>query len=148
MAILIKRYANRKLYDTEHSRYVTLDQISEMIRNGDDVKIVRARSANCECARDVRIVDGGSHVSSFRGLAGRASCCGAAKGRSRVRRALFPERRGAPHSRSNCRLIADLQHVVFRPLLMRMIFVAPQLCAGLMFDPPAAMRVVMPFAAV
>ena len=37
---IIKRYANRKLYDTEHSRYVTLDQISEMIRHGDDVKIV------------------------------------------------------------------------------------------------------------
>src|ERR1700704_1530903 len=37
---IIKRYANRKLSDTEHSRYVTLDQISEMIRNGDDVKIV------------------------------------------------------------------------------------------------------------
>jgi polyhydroxyalkanoate synthesis repressor PhaR len=39
-ARIIKRYANRKLYDTEHSRYVTLDQISEMIRHGDDVKIV------------------------------------------------------------------------------------------------------------
>ncbi len=39
-ARIIKRYANRKLYDTEHSRYVTLDQISEMIRAGDDVKIV------------------------------------------------------------------------------------------------------------
>jgi polyhydroxyalkanoate synthesis repressor PhaR len=37
---IIKRYANRKLYDTQHSRYVTLDQISEMIRLGDDVKIV------------------------------------------------------------------------------------------------------------
>src|ERR1044072_4504572 len=37
---IIKRYANRKLYDTEHSRYVTLDQIAEMIRHGDDVKIV------------------------------------------------------------------------------------------------------------
>jgi len=37
---IIKRYANRKLYDTEHSRYVTLDQISEMIRAGDDVKII------------------------------------------------------------------------------------------------------------
>src|SRR5258706_12873991 len=37
---IIKRYANRKLYDTEHSRYVTLDQIREMIRSGDDVKIV------------------------------------------------------------------------------------------------------------
>lgn len=39
-ARIIKRYANRKLYDTLHSRYVTLDQISEMIRNGDDVKII------------------------------------------------------------------------------------------------------------
>ena len=37
---IIKRYANRKLYDTQHSRYATLDQISEMIRNGDDVKII------------------------------------------------------------------------------------------------------------
>ncbi len=41
---IIKRYANRKLYDTEHSRYVTLDQISEMIRNGDDVKIIDNKS--------------------------------------------------------------------------------------------------------
>lgn len=39
-ARVIKRYANRKLYDTQHSRYVTLDQISEMIRAGDEVKIV------------------------------------------------------------------------------------------------------------
>jgi len=39
-ARIIKRYANRKLYDTQHSRYVTLDQISEMIRAGDDVKII------------------------------------------------------------------------------------------------------------
>lgn len=37
---IIKRYANRKLYDTEHSRYITLEQISEMIRHGDDVKII------------------------------------------------------------------------------------------------------------
>ncbi|MCC6997125.1 MAG: polyhydroxyalkanoate synthesis regulator DNA-binding domain-containing protein [Deltaproteobacteria bacterium] len=37
---VIKRYANRKLYDTQNSRYVTLDQIAEMIRGGEDVKIV------------------------------------------------------------------------------------------------------------
>ena len=37
---IIKRYANRKLYDTRESRYVTLDQISEMIRQGEDVKVV------------------------------------------------------------------------------------------------------------
>ncbi len=43
-ARIIKRYANRKLYDTEHSRYVTLEQISEMIRAGDEVKIVDNKS--------------------------------------------------------------------------------------------------------
>jgi polyhydroxyalkanoate synthesis repressor PhaR len=43
-ARIIKRYANRKLYDTEHSRYVTLEQISQMIRAGDDVKIVDNKS--------------------------------------------------------------------------------------------------------
>lgn len=37
---IVKRYANRKLYDTQRSRYVTLDQIAEMIRGGEDVKIV------------------------------------------------------------------------------------------------------------
>jgi polyhydroxyalkanoate synthesis repressor PhaR len=37
---VIKRYANRKLYDTQRSRYVTLDQIADMIRAGEDVKIV------------------------------------------------------------------------------------------------------------
>ena len=37
---IIKRYANRKLYDTQRSRYVTLDQIADMIRAGEDVKIV------------------------------------------------------------------------------------------------------------
>ena len=36
----IKRYANRKLYDTRESRYVTLDQIADMIRRGEDVKVV------------------------------------------------------------------------------------------------------------
>jgi polyhydroxyalkanoate synthesis repressor PhaR len=43
-ARIIKRYANRKLYDTQHSRYVTLDQISEMIRAGDEVKIIDNKS--------------------------------------------------------------------------------------------------------
>ncbi len=37
---VVKRYANRKLYDTQRSRYVTLQQIAEMIRAGEDVKIV------------------------------------------------------------------------------------------------------------
>ena len=37
---IIKRYANRKLYDTQDSRYVTLEQIAEMIRVGENVKVV------------------------------------------------------------------------------------------------------------
>jgi polyhydroxyalkanoate synthesis repressor PhaR len=37
---VIKRYANRKLYDTLESRYVTLEQISEMIRRGEEVKVI------------------------------------------------------------------------------------------------------------
>ncbi len=37
---VIKRYANRKLYDTQDSRYVTLEQISEMIRVGENVRVM------------------------------------------------------------------------------------------------------------
>ena len=37
---IIKRYQNRKLYDTESSRYVTLEDIAEMIKSGDDVKVI------------------------------------------------------------------------------------------------------------
>jgi polyhydroxyalkanoate synthesis repressor PhaR len=37
---IIKRYSNRKLYDTEDSRYVTLQQIGEMVRRGEDVQII------------------------------------------------------------------------------------------------------------
>jgi polyhydroxyalkanoate synthesis repressor PhaR len=37
---VIKRYSNRKLYDTQSSRYVTLEQIADLIREGEDVRIV------------------------------------------------------------------------------------------------------------
>lgn len=37
---VIKRYSNRKLYDTKDSRYVTLLQIAEMVRNGEEVQII------------------------------------------------------------------------------------------------------------
>lgn len=37
---VIKRYSNRKLYDTRDSRYVTLQQIGEMVRQGEDVQII------------------------------------------------------------------------------------------------------------
>src|SRR3954464_13166427 len=37
---IIKRYSNRKLYDTKGSTYVTLLQIAQMIREGEDVEII------------------------------------------------------------------------------------------------------------
>ncbi|MGF1467499.1 MAG: polyhydroxyalkanoate synthesis regulator DNA-binding domain-containing protein [Sandaracinaceae bacterium] len=41
---LVKRYANRKLYDTRESRYVTLQQIAEYVRDGEDVRIIDNRT--------------------------------------------------------------------------------------------------------
>jgi polyhydroxyalkanoate synthesis repressor PhaR len=37
---VIKRYANRKLYDTESKRYVSLDDLAESIRRGEEVRVV------------------------------------------------------------------------------------------------------------
>jgi polyhydroxyalkanoate synthesis repressor PhaR len=41
---VIKRYANRKLYDTEDSRYVTLNEIAALVKADEDVRIVDNRS--------------------------------------------------------------------------------------------------------
>jgi polyhydroxyalkanoate synthesis repressor PhaR len=41
---VIKRYTNRKLYDTVESRYVTLDEIAQMIKGGAEVKIIDNRT--------------------------------------------------------------------------------------------------------
>jgi polyhydroxyalkanoate synthesis repressor PhaR len=41
---LIKRYGNRKLYDVEKSRYITLDGIRALVQAGEDVKVVDNRS--------------------------------------------------------------------------------------------------------
>jgi polyhydroxyalkanoate synthesis repressor PhaR len=41
---VIKRYANRKLYDTSESRYVTLEEIATMIKQGIEVQILDNRS--------------------------------------------------------------------------------------------------------
>ncbi|MGH7762854.1 MAG: polyhydroxyalkanoate synthesis regulator DNA-binding domain-containing protein [Candidatus Dormibacteraceae bacterium] len=37
---LIKKYANRKLYDTRTSRYITLEGIAGLVRDGHDIKVV------------------------------------------------------------------------------------------------------------
>jgi|YNPNPStandDraft_1061719.scaffolds.fasta_scaffold05657_7 polyhydroxyalkanoate synthesis repressor PhaR len=41
---IIKRYGNRKLYDTQLSRYVTLEEISQMVRRGEDLKVIDNRT--------------------------------------------------------------------------------------------------------
>jgi polyhydroxyalkanoate synthesis repressor PhaR len=42
---LIKKYANRKLYDTRTSRYITLEGIAELVRHGHEIKVVDRASA-------------------------------------------------------------------------------------------------------
>jgi len=37
---VIKRYTNRKLYDTDQSRYVTLDDIAKLIRSNEEVRVI------------------------------------------------------------------------------------------------------------
>ncbi len=37
---IIKRYQNRKLYDTTQSCYITLDDLGRMIKNGDDIVVI------------------------------------------------------------------------------------------------------------
>lgn len=44
--LLIKRYASRRLYNTETSDYVTLDEIAKFIRAGRDVQIVDLKSGD------------------------------------------------------------------------------------------------------
>lgn len=44
MARLVKRYSNRKLYDTSESRYVTLDEIARWVKAGEEVKILENES--------------------------------------------------------------------------------------------------------
>jgi polyhydroxyalkanoate synthesis repressor PhaR len=42
--VTIKKYGNRRLYDMEGSRYVTLDELREKIRKGADVRVVDAKT--------------------------------------------------------------------------------------------------------
>jgi len=44
--ITIKKYANRRLYDTESSSYITLDHLSQMTRAGREFKVIDARSGD------------------------------------------------------------------------------------------------------
>ena len=42
--VTIKKYANRRLYDTESSSYITLDRLAQMVREGREFEVVDAKS--------------------------------------------------------------------------------------------------------
>jgi polyhydroxyalkanoate synthesis repressor PhaR len=44
MPLVIKKYSNRRLYDTEESRYITLEELTARIRAGADVRVVDAKT--------------------------------------------------------------------------------------------------------
>ena len=42
--ITVKKYSNRRLYDTTESRYITLEELGEKVRDGHDVQVLDAKS--------------------------------------------------------------------------------------------------------
>jgi len=44
--VTIKKYANRRLYDTESSAYITLDRLAEMVREGREFEVVDAKTGD------------------------------------------------------------------------------------------------------
>jgi polyhydroxyalkanoate synthesis repressor PhaR len=44
MARVIKKYANRRLYDTEISKYITLEQLKDLIVSGESIRVTDAKS--------------------------------------------------------------------------------------------------------
>jgi len=79
---LIKKYANRKLYDTRTSRYITLDEIAQLVRDGHEIKVVDRDNGSDltkvtlsqivlseEKRGPARIVDAGSEILHDRGQA-------------------------------------------------------------------------------
>ncbi len=43
-AVIIKKYGNRRLYNTAESRYINLDEVAQMVRDGVDLQVVDANS--------------------------------------------------------------------------------------------------------
>jgi len=49
---IIRKYANRRLYDTETSRYITLEDLKELIISGEDIQVREAKS-DADITREV-----------------------------------------------------------------------------------------------
>ena len=43
---IIKKYTNRRLYDTDQSQYITLEELAELIREGHDVKVIDTKEGH------------------------------------------------------------------------------------------------------
>ena len=67
MIRLIKRYGSRKLYDTEESRYVSLEEIGDWVRRGQQVKVQDNTTGDDVTAQTLAlvIVEEGRRGSSF-----------------------------------------------------------------------------------
>ncbi|HEY0515023.1 MAG TPA: polyhydroxyalkanoate synthesis regulator DNA-binding domain-containing protein [Thermoanaerobaculia bacterium] len=67
MIRLIKRYESRKLYDTEESRYVSLDEIAAWVRTGQDVRVMDNATSNDVTSQTLTqiILDEGRKGTSF-----------------------------------------------------------------------------------
>jgi polyhydroxyalkanoate synthesis repressor PhaR len=67
MIRLIKRYESRKLYDTEESRYVSLDDVAGWVRSGQEVRVVDNGTAEDVTAATLTqiILDEGRKGTSF-----------------------------------------------------------------------------------
>lgn len=42
--VVIKKYSNRRLYDTTHKRYVTLDEIANLIKDGNEIRVIDSQT--------------------------------------------------------------------------------------------------------
>ena len=64
---LIKRYGSRKLYDTEESRYVSLEEIGAWIRDGQEIRVVDNDTSEDVTAQTLTqvILDEGRRGTSF-----------------------------------------------------------------------------------
>lgn len=44
--VVVKRYPNRKLYNTETRQYITLDELADLIRRGEEIQVIDYSSGN------------------------------------------------------------------------------------------------------
>ena len=67
MIRVIKRYESRKLYDTEESKYVSLDEIAAWVRSGQEIKVIDNASSDDVTSQTLAqiILDEGRNGSSI-----------------------------------------------------------------------------------